>query len=110
MFVQMRTIKTPEGNAKHVAERFSGEGIVEKQPGFVDRLVMAKKVRRGEEEVVVMIRWQSEDDWKRWEKSEAHIAGHKANLGKPKPDYIISSDGALYDVEAVIQAAEQASK
>lgn len=64
VFVQMRTIKTIEGHSKQVVERFSCEDIVEKQPGFVDRTVMVKKVRRGEEEVIVMICWQSEDDWK----------------------------------------------
>ena len=48
-----------------------------------------------------MIRWESEAYWKQWEKSDAHIAGHKANLGKPKPDYIVSSEGGLYEVKAV---------
>ncbi len=54
-----------------------------------------------DEEVIVIIRWESEEYWKQWEKSEAHIASHKANLGKPKPEYIVSSEGALYEVKAV---------
>lgn len=62
---------------------------------------MVKKVRRGDEEVIVMIRWESEDHWKQWEKSDAHIAGHKAKLGQPKPDYIVSSEGDKYEVVAV---------
>lgn len=101
MFVQMRKMVVTEGNADKVIERFGGKGIVEEQEGFIDATVMVKKVRRGDEEVVVMIRWESEAYWKQWEKSDAHIAGHKANRGKPKPEYIISSEGGLYEVKTV---------
>ncbi|MDQ0269536.1 antibiotic biosynthesis monooxygenase [Cytobacillus purgationiresistens] len=101
MFVQMRRLTVTEGNGDKVVERFSGKGIIEEQEGFIDSTVMVKKVRRGEEEVVVLVRWDSEDSWKRWEKSDAHIAGHKANLGKPKPEYMIHSEGGVYDVKAV---------
>lgn len=101
MFVQMRKTVVTEGNSDKVVARFSGEGIIEKQEGFVDVTVMVKKVRRGDEEVVVLVRWESEDHWKQWEKSEEHIAGHKAKLGQPKPDYIVSSEGGTYEIKAV---------
>jgi len=102
----MRKMVVTEGNAEKVVERFGGKGLIEQQEGFIDATVMVKKVRRGDEEVVVMIRWESEEHWKQWEKSEAHIAGHKAKLGKPKPDYIINSEGGLYEVKTV-KAAEK---
>ncbi|MBY0097143.1 antibiotic biosynthesis monooxygenase [Mesobacillus maritimus] len=101
MFVQMRKMIVTEGNSDKVVQRFGGEGLVEKQEGFIDTTVMVKKVRRGDEEVVIQTRWESEEHWKQWEKSDAHIAGHKAKLGKPKPEYIISSEGGLYEVKAV---------
>lgn len=101
MFVQMKKTVVTEGHADQVVQRFSREGLIEKQEGFIDLSVMVKKVRRGDEEVVIMIRWESEAYWKQWEKSDAHIAGHKANLGKPKPDYVVSSEGGLYEVKAV---------
>lgn len=53
-----------------------------------------------------MINWESEAHWKQWEKSEAHIAGHKAKLGKPKPEYIVSSEGSLYEVKAIKKAVK----
>jgi heme oxygenase (staphylobilin-producing) len=105
MFVQMKKTIVTEGNAEQVVSKFSKEGLIEKQEGFIDLSVMVKKVRRGNEEVIVLIRWESEEYWKQWEKSEAHIAGHKANLGKPKPDYIVESAGGLYEVKAVKQPA-----
>lgn len=104
MFVQVKNISVTEGNSAQVVERFSKPGIIEEQEGFIDATVMVKKVRRGEEEVMVLIRWKSEEYWKQWEKSEAHIAGHKANRGKPKPKYIVNSEGGLYNVVNIKEA------
>ncbi|KAA0546978.1 antibiotic biosynthesis monooxygenase [Bacillus sp. BGMRC 2118] len=101
MFLQIRKLVVQEGSSDQVVERFSKPGIVEEQEGFIDMTVLLKKVRRGEEEVVIQIRWESEQHWKQWEKSDAHIAGHKAKIGQPKPEYIISSEGGLYEVKAV---------
>jgi len=101
LFIQIKKMIVTEGNSDKVVQRFSGEGIIEQQEGFIDLNVLVKKARRGDEEVLVMIHWESEEYWKKWETSDAHIAGHKANLGKPKPEYIISSEGGLYDVKAV---------
>lgn len=106
MFVQLRKTVVKEGYADQVVNRFSKEGIIEKQDGFIDLTVMVKKVRRGVEEVVVMVRWESEEHWKAWEKSPEHIAGHKARLGQPKPDYIISTEGGLYEIKATKKAVK----
>jgi heme oxygenase (staphylobilin-producing) len=64
VFVQLRKITVTEGNADQVVKQFSQEGIIAKQDGFVDITGMEKKVQRGNEEVVVMVRWESEEDWK----------------------------------------------
>lgn len=107
MFVQARKTVVTAGNSDKIVSRFSGEGLIEKQEGFIDSTVLVKKVIRGDEEVMVIVRWESEAHWKQWEKSDAHIAGHKANLGKPKPEYIVSSEGGLYEVKSVKKAAAE---
>ncbi|MEC2076202.1 antibiotic biosynthesis monooxygenase [Metabacillus fastidiosus] len=96
MFIQLKTITVTEGNAEKMVERFAGEGIIEEQPGFIDLSVLKKKQRKGNEEVVVMLRWESEDAWKAWETSEVHLAGHRANRGKPSPSFIIDSKQEVY--------------
>lgn len=101
MFVQMKRIVVKEGFSELVLNRFSGEGKLEKQPGYIDRTVLKKNIRRGDEEVIVYVRWEAESDWKNWEKNPDHIAGHKANIGKPKPDHIIESSQNTYHVHAV---------
>ncbi|WP_342601428.1 antibiotic biosynthesis monooxygenase [Psychrobacillus sp. FSL H8-0483] len=73
-----------EGTSQLFADRFHGEGLIEKQSGFVKLEVLVKKVRRGEEEVLVVVAWESEQDWKNWEKS---------------PDHIIESSGGLYELK-----------
>ncbi|MGN7384419.1 antibiotic biosynthesis monooxygenase [Paenibacillus sp. SAFN-117] len=100
MFIETKTIVVKEGTSNKVVERFSGEGAIEKSPGFIDLSVMVKKTVRGDEEVVVMVRWESEEAWKGSEKSEVHLEGHRQARGKPKPEHIVSSSHAVYYVKA----------
>ena len=90
-----------------VFERFTGEGIIEKFEGFIDLSVLVKKVRRGDEEVVVMIRWESEEVWGNWETNEEHLAGYRASRGKSKLDHIINVDHAAYYVKSSKSAYQQ---
>jgi heme oxygenase (staphylobilin-producing) len=99
VFVETKNLIVKEGTSDKVVERFSREGAVEKSEGFVDLSVLVKKSRKGEEEVIVMIRWESEEAWKKWELSEAHLEGHRQARGKPKPDYLISSSHHVYEVK-----------
>lgn len=101
VFIMLRKMVVTEGHADQVVEKFSKKGPIEQQEGFIDLTVMKQKARRGEEAVVVMIRWESEAHWKQWEKSDAHLAGHRANRGKPKPDFLISTEVNTYEVQAV---------
>ncbi|WP_273129756.1 antibiotic biosynthesis monooxygenase family protein [Bacillus weihaiensis] len=98
MFVQLKTMTVTEGNADKMVERFSGEGIIEEQPGFIDLSILHKKQRRGDEEILILIRWESEEAWKAWETSDAHLAGHKAKRGQEAPSYIISGKQDVYYV------------
>ncbi|ATW82658.1 antibiotic biosynthesis monooxygenase [Weizmannia coagulans] len=108
MFVQLRRMTVAKGHADQVIERFSKPGIIEQQEGFVDIKIMQKKQGRGEEEVIVMITWESETHWKQWEKSDVHIAGHRANRGKSKPDYMLNMELGMYEVKAAKKAAGKA--
>ncbi|MCM3162278.1 antibiotic biosynthesis monooxygenase [Metabacillus litoralis] len=98
MFIQKKSITVTEGHAEKMVERFAGEGIIEKQPGFIDMSVSKKKQRKGNEEVMILIRWESESAWKAWETSEIHLAGHRENRGKPSPSFMLDSCQDLYYV------------
>ncbi|MGM8213198.1 antibiotic biosynthesis monooxygenase family protein [Virgibacillus sp. W0430] len=100
MLFQIKRFVVKEGYAETVAKGFAGEGLIEKQPGFIDMHVVQKKVHRGDEEIQVIVRWDSEVDWKNWEKHPEHIAGHKARAGMPKPDYMIESSQHVYELQS----------
>jgi heme oxygenase (staphylobilin-producing) len=110
MFIQMRKMTVTEGNSEQVVSRFSKAGIIEEQEGFVDLKILVKKVSRGEEEVVILVTWDSEESWKKWEKSDAHIAGHKSKMKQPKPDYILNTEVGKYEVRAIKNAVESTSQ
>ncbi|MBB3113841.1 heme oxygenase (staphylobilin-producing) [Paenibacillus phyllosphaerae] len=101
MLVQTRQIVVEKGHAEEVVERFSQESPVDGMPGLIDRSVMVKKRTKDEEEVLVMIRWESEEAWKNWEKSDVHIQGHRNNAGKSKPEYVKSTTVSMYEVKTV---------
>ncbi|WP_432353579.1 antibiotic biosynthesis monooxygenase family protein [Sporosarcina sp. A2] len=100
MFYQIKRMTVKEGTSTKVTDKFSGEGLIEKQTGFLGLEVLVKESRRGDGEILIVVRWESKEDWKNWEKSPEHIAGHKANAGKPKPEYIIDSRQDTYEVTA----------
>lgn len=106
MFIVTRTLVIKEGFRDEVIRRFSQKGAIDEAPGFVDLSVLSKcKPAKGEEEILLLIRWESMERWKEWEKSDAHLAGHRKAREQGKPDYMISSSGAGYELMAVKSAA-----
>ncbi|MCZ8522939.1 MULTISPECIES: antibiotic biosynthesis monooxygenase [Paenibacillus] len=102
MLIQTRTIVVQKGYADAVVERFSSKGAVDEMEGLLDVSVMVNRSKKEDtEEVVAMIRWASVDAWKNWEKSDAHIQGHKENRGKTPPEYVVSSNVNMYEVKTV---------
>ena len=108
MFVAVRRWIVTEGNSDKVLERFKkkpeqGPSLLEQREGYIGREILVKKVRRGEEEILMLVRWESEGAWKAWEKSPEHIAGHKRKIAEhggkpPKPDYIVTMEHGHYTV------------
>ncbi|KGE20108.1 antibiotic biosynthesis monooxygenase [Paenibacillus wynnii] len=101
MLIQTRTIVVEKGNADQVVDRFTQKSPIDSMEGLLDKTVMVNKRKQDHEEVVVMIRWESIEAWKNWEKSDVHIQGHRENKGKPTPEYVISSTVNMYEVKAV---------
>jgi len=102
MLIETKTIIVKAGTSNLVVERFSKPGPIEEIEGFIDLNVLVKQAKRTDEteEVVVMIRWEDKEAWKRWETSPAHIQGHREKHGKPQPEHIVSSSHGMYEVMA----------
>lgn len=83
MFIEMKNIVVKPGFGKMQAEKFMQGSVVQEQPGFV-KLEAGYKTYPDKEDVIVIIYWQSHDDFLNWKKSDAHIAGHKNRKGVPE--------------------------
>ncbi|WAA08771.1 antibiotic biosynthesis monooxygenase [Fervidibacillus albus] len=106
MFIVTRKMTVKEGYAEQVANNFNPPSVLLEQDGFVDIKILVKQVRRGEEEVLILITWESEQHWKNWEKSDAHIAQHRKKRNEPKPDYLINFEVARYELKGVKKAVQ----
>lgn len=85
MFIQTRSIVIEKGNSDKVIEKFSAPGVLEEMEGLIDISITLNKKSKDNEEVLLLIRWESEEAWKNWEKSDAHIQGHRNSRGQEKP-------------------------
>ncbi|WP_078551403.1 antibiotic biosynthesis monooxygenase [Bacillus alkalicellulosilyticus] len=101
MLIQTRTITVQKGFGDQVVQNFSGDSPIDTMEGLIDRTIMVNRKKQDYEEVMVMIRWESLVAWKNWEKSDAHIQGHKNNRGKEKPEYILETNVSMYEVNTV---------
>lgn len=101
MIIQVRTIVVQPGFGDQVAASYSVSAHIDTMPGLIDRTIMVNKRGKESEEVVAMIRWQSEEAWKNWEKDPVHLAGHREHRGQEPPAYLISSTVKMYGVQAV---------
>ncbi|WP_151734977.1 antibiotic biosynthesis monooxygenase [Paenibacillus tengchongensis] len=101
MLIQTRTFTVEKGNSDKVVERFSTPGPLEEMEGLIDISVSVNKKSKDEEEVLVLVRWESEEAWKNWEKSDAHIQGHRNSRGQEKPAYILGVNVNMYEVKTV---------
>ena len=100
MFIEMKTIVVKEGFGDKIVEKFSGKSKIQELDGFVEMSVMRRVRKSEEEEVIVEIRWESQEAFTAWKKSDAHKAGH-SNKGNEKAEYIISGKSDMYNVETV---------
>lgn len=103
----MKTWTVTEGHSEHILKKFEERktkpSIMEQQPGFLGREALVKKTTRGNEQIIMMVRWASEEALKAWKKSPDHIAGHKAKIAsgnnkREQPEYIVSVEHELYTI------------
>ncbi len=104
MFVEMKTFTVQVGSADQLLTRFSNPSVITEQEGFIDLVVM-KKVRRADhEEVVILARWESQEHFTNWKRSDAHQGGHKTK--KERPEYMIDVKMETYEVKTIKAATK----
>ncbi|MHA7963421.1 antibiotic biosynthesis monooxygenase [Paenibacillus sp. CAU 1782] len=103
MYIQLRTMTVKQGFGEQVAQTYAVPGHIDTMPGLIDRTVMVNARSKETEEVVILIRWESQDAWKNWEKDPVHIAGHRNKRNAEKPDYLLDVSVNMYHANHVFQ-------
>ncbi len=96
MFIEMKTIVTKAGFGEKIVQKFSGKSKIQEMDGFIEMSVLKRVRKTEEEEIIVEIRWESQEAFTAWKKSDTHKAGH---ANKEKADFIISGKVEMYNVE-----------
>ncbi|KGA97170.1 heme-degrading monooxygenase IsdG [Alkalihalobacillus alcalophilus ATCC 27647 = CGMCC 1.3604] len=98
MVIVTNKSKITKGNGDKLIERFKKVGQVEFMEGFLGLEVLFTQNTRDYDEVSVVTRWNSKEDFKNWTKSDAFKASHTK---REIPDYIIENNISFYDVKVV---------
>ncbi|KQO09594.1 heme oxygenase [Paenibacillus sp. Leaf72] len=88
-----------KGNAHKLIERFDRVGDVEKAEGFLGLEVLLTEKTKDYEEVSIVTRWNTKDDFQAWTRSDAFREAHSRRGGTP--DYIISNTITFYEVKVI---------
>ncbi len=77
MIAVFNSLPVKEGVAAQVVERFANSrGHVQGFPGFVSMEVLSSEDTEGEDEVLVITRWQSQEAFDTWVQSEEFRRAH----------------------------------
>lgn len=85
-----------KGNGEKLIERFDRIGKVDSMEGFLGLEVLLTQNTADYDEVSVVTRWNSKDDFQAWTKSEAFRESHSH---RKTPDYIISNKIIFQEVK-----------
>ncbi|CAM4345270.1 heme oxygenase (staphylobilin-producing) [Paenibacillus endophyticus] len=96
MIIVTNISQITKGNGDKLIERFDRIGKVEGMEGFLGLEVLLTQNTKDYDEVSVVTRWNSKDDFQAWTKSEAFRESH---THRKTPDYIISNKITFQEVK-----------
>ncbi|MEI3607545.1 heme oxygenase [Pseudogracilibacillus sp. SE30717A] len=99
MYIVTNTTKIKKDEGIKLINRFNKVGKVEMMEGFLGLEVLETQKLKDYDEVTIVTRWETEDNFKNWTKSEAFKEAHRHNGGRP--DYIIENKISYYKVPIV---------
>ncbi|WP_042170740.1 heme oxygenase [Paenibacillus gorillae] len=98
MVIVTNVSKITKGNGEKLIERFNKVGKVEGMEGFLGLEVMLTENTKEYDEVSVVTRWESKENFQAWTRSEAFRESHQH---RKTPDYIIDNKIQFYEVKIV---------
>lgn len=105
MIIVTNTSQITKGEAHQLIERFNKTGKVEFMKGFLGLEVHLTQNTKEYDEVSIVTRWNSREDFQAWTQSDAFKESHSH---RTTPEFIISNKISFYDVKIVRQPIELA--
>ncbi|MFF2886410.1 heme oxygenase [Paenibacillus sp. NPDC057967] len=96
MIIVTNTSQITKGDGEKLIERFDRIGKVEGMEGFLGLEVLFTQNLKEYDEVSIVTRWNSKEDFQNWTRSEAFRESHS---GRKTPDYIISNKITFQEVK-----------
>lgn len=100
MIIVTNTSKITKDNGYKLINRFDKVGKVEEMEGFLGLEVLLTDNTSDYDEVTISTRWESNEAFKAWTKSDAFKEAHSRDRGG-QPEYIISNKISFYNVKIV---------
>lgn len=97
MYIVTNTTTINKGEGYKLVNRFDKVGKVEAMKGFQGLEVLTRHKLNDVDEVSIVTRWDSEEDFKNWTKSDAFKEAHQHKGGRP--DFILENEISYYEVE-----------
>ncbi|MNW37819.1 Heme-degrading monooxygenase HmoA [compost metagenome] len=67
----------------------------------MDISILLSSKRKEYEEVLIISRWELEDDWKNWEKTDTHVQLHREGKNKERPAFIRQIYVKMYNEQTI---------
>lgn len=99
MLIQLRTFTLEKGHVDTFVEKMREPHPVDAFDGMMERTILSFTRKKSEDEIVMMLRWRSKEDWMNWERSDVHLAGHREK--KEKPSFIKQVEVKMYEAETM---------
>lgn len=101
MYIVTNCVKIKKNEGKKLIDRFNKVGQVEMMEGFLGLEVLETQKLKDYDEVTIMTRWESEEHFQNWVKSDAFKEAHKHEARGERPDFIIENRISYYTVPIV---------
>jgi len=96
MIIVTNVSQISKGEGEKLVERFDRVGKVEEMAGFLGLEVLLTQNLKEYDEVSIVTRWQSREDFNNWTKSEAFRESHSS---RKTPEYILSNKIMFQEVK-----------
>lgn len=98
MIIVTNVSQITKGNGEKLIERFNKVGKVEAMKGFLGLEVLLTDHKKDYDEVSVVTRWETKEDFQAWTTSEAFRESH---AHREKPDYILDNKIVFQEVKVI---------